>query len=139
MVRRMKEPNIPKPGYFEGYSSARDAFSETHEPVAARPIVTKPTYQTRPAFEIPEFFILQYIGGALNGTQEYLPYAASKLFIVEGREYDKALSSPPPTISPDGLVSSVEALRARYTLTFIPRDQTPFAESAQIVIALFKE
>jgi len=117
----------------------RDSYHETWEPLEARPTITKPTYQTRPAFQAPDFFIVQYIGGAFNGAQEYLNYATHKLCIVEGGVYEKALPSPSPTISPEGIVSAAAILHARYSLTFIPRDQTPFAESAQVVIALFKE
>lgn len=98
-----------------------------------------PVYTTRPAFVLPEFFIIQYIGGGFNGEQQYLPYEACKRTIVEGGAYTRLLQGPPPTISHDGIVSKVEISRATYTLTFVPRDQTPFAESAQVVIALFKE
>ena len=103
------------------------------------PSISRPSYNTRPAFVAPEFFIVQYIGGAFNGEQEYLEYAKYKLAIVEGGNYSRILPSPPPTISSNGVVSVTEALRACYSLTFIPRNQTPFAESAQVVLALFKE
>lgn len=92
---------------------------------------------TRPIKPPPEHFIVQFIGGPINGEQHFKPYKEYFGLIKQGGRFTQALPADikPMPISPGDPMPYLET--ANYKFTFIPQSETPFSDD-QIVIAIFQ-
>lgn len=102
--------------------------------------VSRPGYTKTPIQPLPEFFLIHFIGGPKSALEEFWEYKKNISLIKAGETFSVIVTEAgSPSISPDGTVELPPSKSVRYRATFIPTNETPFAQGCQVVVALYQE